>query len=260
MLLIYARVSTREQAGDDRNSLEDQERIGRGFAMSQGFTQFDVATFVDPGISASVPLRERPAGKRMLEDAKKGDTIFASKLDRIFRSACDALTMAEIFKEKGIKLVLFNFGVEPVNGNGIGEFFFTIIAAVAQLERTLIWERMIDGKKAKKLKGGHVCGKAPYGYRVEGRGRASRLIAVEAEQKVIQTVREWKKEYEFLGVAATARALNECGFASRNGKPFVPMQALRLIKQVENEQAGLREAMRGQVPVLQAGSEAQLPN
>lgn len=234
MLLIYCRVSTADQASENRTSMEEQERIGRGFAMAKGFTQFDTAIFSDPGVSANIALRDRPAGKQMLEAAKSGDTIFAAKFDRLFRSARDALNMAEIFKEKGIKLVLFNFGTEPVNGNGIGEFFFTIIAAVAQLERTLIKERMIDGKKAKIAKGGHAGGKAPYGFRIVGHGRDARLERDEDEQKVIAQVRAWKQEHQILGATATAGALTELGYVTRNGKPFHKMQAQRLIERVSH--------------------------
>ena len=100
MLLIYNRVSLIEQAGEGKTSLAEQERIGRGFAMAKGFAQFDVAVYTDAGVSATIPLRDRPNGKEMLETAKAGDTIFAAKLDRMFRSASDALNMSEIFKEK----------------------------------------------------------------------------------------------------------------------------------------------------------------
>ena len=234
MLLIYSRVSLIEQAGEGKTSLAEQERIGRGFAMAKGFAQFDTAVYTDAGVSASIPLRERPSGKELLEVAKRGDFIFAAKLDRMFRSASDALNMAEIFKEKGINLVLFDLGSDPINGSGISQFFFTIIAAVAQLERTMIRERMTSGKKAKKAKGGHIGGKTPYGYRVIGHGRDARLEMAEEEQKVIEQVRAWKKEHEILGVAATTRLLTEQGMLARNGKPFHQMQVSRIIEQVGN--------------------------
>ena len=232
MLLGYTRVSTMEQAADDKSSLETQEKIIRGYAMMNGFTQFDVAMFSDPGVSGSTALRARPAGKRLLEDAKSGDTVIASKMDRMFRSAADALNMAAIFKEKNIKLVLVNIGTEPVNGNGLAEFFFTIMAGVAQLERMLIWERMNDGKKAKIAKGGHAGGSAPYGFRIVGHGKASRLEPAEAEQKVIATVRAWLKERAELSIAETRRRLVEEGLTSRNGKPFYLMQVKRIMDKV----------------------------
>jgi len=232
MLLGYARVSTTEQAADNRYSLEGQEKIIRGYAMAKGFSQFDTAVYIDPGISASIPLRNRPNGKKLLEDAKHGDTIIASKLDRMFRSASDALNMAEIFKEKGIDLVLFDLGSEPINASGLAQFFFTIIAAVAQLERTLIRERMIGGKKAKKAKGGHIGGKTPYGYRVVGQGRDARLEAVEEEQRVIAKVKEIVSDRPYLTSSYTKSLLDEAGMTARNGKPFYTMQVRRIIDQV----------------------------
>ena len=232
MLLGYARVSTVEQAADNRYSLESQEKIIRGYAMAKGFSQFETAVYIDPGVSASIPLRNRPNGKRLLEDAKKGDCIIASKLDRMFRSASDALNMSEIFKEKGIDLVLFDLGSEPINASGIAQFFFTVIAAVAQLERTMIRERMLSGKKAKKANGGHIGGKTPYGFRVIGKGREARLEAVEEEQKVVAAVREMVLERPYLTSSYVARHIDELGMKARNGKPFFSMQIKRVIDQV----------------------------
>ena len=233
MLLGYARVSTAEQAADDRSSLETQEKIIRGYAMAKGFSQFDTAVYTDPGVSASIPLRYSPSGKQLLEDAKAGDTIIASKLDRMFRSASDALNMVEIFKEKDINLVLFDLGSEPINSSGLAQFFFTIIAAVAQLERTMIKERVMGGKKVKKAKGGHIGGKTPYGYRVVGHGRDARLEAVEKEQQVISTVKEWLNEQPYASIYSTTQMLTGQGLTARNGKPFFTMQVKRIMDRAQ---------------------------
>ena len=230
MLLLYQRVSTLEQAADDRSSLENQERVGRGYAMMKGFSQFDIACYVDPGVSASVPLRCRPAGKRLLEDAKPGDYIFASKLDRMFRSAADALNMSQIFLEKKINLVLFDLGSEPINNSGISQFFLTVISAVAALERATIKERCVGGKRIKKSRQGHIGGAAPFGYRVVGRGRDARLEEIAEEQKVLAAVRE----RAHLGIREMTRQLNAEGLRSRNGREFVPMQVSRIMNWVKD--------------------------
>ena len=78
MLLLYQRVSTTEQAGEGRTSLEDQERIGRGFAMAKGFSQFDVSCYCDAGVSATIPLRNRPAGKEAGTSAEQPISIAAT--------------------------------------------------------------------------------------------------------------------------------------------------------------------------------------
>ena len=232
MLLGYARVSTSDQV--EGTSLENQEKIIRGFAMAKGFSQFETAVYIDDGVSASIPLRNRPSGKNLLADAKAGDTIISSKLDRMFRSASDALNMVEIFKEKNINIVLFDLGSEPINSSGIAQFFFTVIAAVAQLERTMIKERCNNGKKAKKAKGGHIGGRTPYGFHVIGQGREARLEKDEAEQKVIAHVQELLRERAELSISETTRLLTEEGLTARNGKPFVKMQIKRILDQVRN--------------------------
>ena len=232
MLLGYARVSTSDQV--EGTSLENQEKIIRGFAMAKGFSQFETAVYIDDGVSASIPLRNRPSGKNLLADAKAGDTIISSKLDRMFRSASDALNMVEIFKEKNINLVLFDLGSEPINSSGMAQFFFTIIAAVAQLERTMIKERMTSGKKAKKDKGGHIGGRTPYGFCVIGKGREARLEKDEAEQKIIAHVQSLLRERAAISLVETTRLLTEEGMMARNGKPFVKMQVARIISQVRD--------------------------
>ena len=87
MLLGYTRVSTLDQAADNRTSLDEQERVIRGIAMVRGVDKMDVTIYSDPGISGAVPLRFRPEGKKLLAEMKAGDTVVASKLDRMFRAA-----------------------------------------------------------------------------------------------------------------------------------------------------------------------------
>lgn len=230
MLLGYVRVSTLEQV--DGSSPETQEKVIRGFAMAKGFGQFETSVYVDDGVSASIPLCARPAGSNLLADAKAGDTIIASKLDRMFRSAIDALNVVEILKEKEINLVLFDLGTEPINGTGLSQFFFTIIAAVAQLERSMIRERNIGGKKVKKAKGGHIGGIAPYGYKVVGQKKKAWLEPIESEQKTIAVVKDLLIERPYLMPSYVMRLLTGKGFTARNGEPFFPVQVHRIMEQV----------------------------
>ena len=153
----------------------------------------------------------------------------------MFRSASDALNMVDIFKEKKINLVLFDLGSEPINSSGMAQFFFTIIAAVAQLERTMIRERMSGGKKAKKEKGGHIGGLVPYGFRKVGSGRGAVLEPVPEESAIIDKLTDWYKHRASMSVAEQTRLLTEEGITARNGKPFHPRQVLRLVERVRHD-------------------------
>ena len=95
----------------------------------------------------------------------------------------------------------------------------------------------MNGKKAKKAKGGHIGGKTPYGYKVIGSGREARLEPAAEEQTVIATVKKLLDDRPYLSVHYTARLLADEGLTARNGKPFYPMQVLRIMKQVQQSAA-----------------------
>ena len=228
MLLGYVRVSTIEQAADGTTSLQEQRRVIQGYAMAKGYTQYDLQIFEDKGISGSLHLNYRPAGHDLLELAKPGDTVVAAKLDRMFRNSLDALKVFTDFRERGINLVLFDLGIEPITGDtGIGKLIFQVMAAFADLERERIRDRVLSGKQAKLANGGHIGGEAPYGYRIIGSGRTSKLEMCEAEQEVIKKVVAMKERYQ---PPFIARMLADQGVFSRSGKPFQKIQIQRIIK------------------------------
>jgi hypothetical protein len=55
-------------------------------------------SFIERGVSGSVPLGERPEGGKLLAALQAGDIVIAAKLDRMFRSALDALTVIKDFQ------------------------------------------------------------------------------------------------------------------------------------------------------------------
>jgi DNA invertase Pin-like site-specific DNA recombinase len=184
----YLRVSTAEQAADDRSSLEAQRRKIEAVAQLADLILDRV--FEEPGVSGGKPLAERPSGSELTRILMKGDTLIVAKLDRAFRNAADALAMAEQWKRRGIDLIIADMGSEPVTHNGVSKMFFGMLALVAEFERERIKERLAEGRSGKKAKGGHVGGTAPFGYRVEGKGREARLVPVPEQQAAIATVHE----------------------------------------------------------------------
>jgi DNA invertase Pin-like site-specific DNA recombinase len=227
MFLIYTRVSTLEQAEDNRTSLQEQERVCRGVAMARGFSGMDIVCYSDPGQSGAAPLKFRPDGKKLVNDMQSGDFVCAAKLDRMFRSAGDALQMIETFREADVRLILPEMGLDPVTDNGPGKLFFGILSLVADFERTTINDRMRSGKAAKKAKGGHTGGEAAYGLRIIGHGRDSKIEVDEREQEIVALITRLRKRGE-----STRRIqfrLNKDGFKTRTGKEFQHIQIKRII-------------------------------
>ncbi len=178
----YVRVSTSEQAinGD---SLYAQNSQLTGYAMMKGWEITEI--FIEAGVSGSVPLAARPQGQRLLAILKPGDAVVTPKLDRMFRSASDALGTLEEMKEQRISLHMIDLGGD-VCGNGISKLVFTILSAVAENERDRIRERIRDVKRHLASQGVYGGGNKPFGYDVVD----GRLVPNMAEQKALADMRK----------------------------------------------------------------------
>lgn len=185
----YCRVSTAQQA-DEGLSLDVQQRQLEGWAHMQG--RVVDAVFVERGVSGSVPMQERPEGARLWAGLRSGDTVVAAKLDRLFRSALDALNVVEELKERGVHLVLLDLGGD-ISGNGLSKLFLTVAAAFAEAERDRIRERVTQVKRDQAARGRYLGGKVPFGFRV---GEDGALEPVPAEQEVIATARALRAQGE----------------------------------------------------------------
>src|SRR5258705_3114990 len=103
MIHGYVRVSTAEQAAEDRTSLADQERRIRAAATLHDVE--DPPIWSDVGVSGSIPLTRRGAGRAMLSELERGDMIVASNLDRLFPSASETLVQRVEVQRHGIDIV-----------------------------------------------------------------------------------------------------------------------------------------------------------
>src|ERR1700757_5227171 len=113
--------------------------------------------FVERGVSGSKPVGERPEGARLLAGLKAGDTVITPKLDRMFRSALDALDVLGKLKARGVSLHMIDLGGD-VTGNGISKLVFTILSAVAEAERDRIRERVATVKADQRQRGRYLGG------------------------------------------------------------------------------------------------------
>jgi DNA invertase Pin-like site-specific DNA recombinase len=121
---------------------------------------------------------------------RPGDIIITAKLDRMFRSATDALANLDRMKRESVSLHMIDLGGD-VTGNGIARLVFTILSAVAEAERDRIRERIITVKADQAARGRFLGGDAKFGYCVEpefdgaGNRKGGRLIEDPDQQAAI---------------------------------------------------------------------------
>jgi DNA invertase Pin-like site-specific DNA recombinase len=144
---IYARVSTNN--GQDPSV---QTRELREYCQRRGWEI--VGEYVDIGMSGAKD--SRPELNRSLADAhrRKFDALVVWKFDRFARSVSHLLRALETFQALGIEFVSLTEGVDT--STPTGKMIFTVLGAVAELERSLIQERVKAGLRNAKAKGKHV--------------------------------------------------------------------------------------------------------
>jgi putative DNA-invertase from lambdoid prophage Rac len=193
----YTRVSTLRQA-DEGESLEVQQRTITGYALMHGMQVDRIC--VERAVSGSVPLGERPEGSQLLAIVKPGDVVITPKLDRMFRSALDALDVLAKLKARGVSLHMIDLGGDVTN-NGISKLVFTILSAVAEAERDRIRERISTVKADQKQRGRYLGGKVPFGFLP---GKDGGLDEDPAQQGAIQTALRLRTEGTTMRAIQTA--------------------------------------------------------
>ncbi len=194
----YIRVSTLDQSKNGV-SLEAQEERLRAYCTAAGL---DLVTLVrEDGVSASIPLADRPQGAVLLSALKAGVMhVVALKLDRVFRDAEDALRQTRAWDRAGVALHLVDMGGQSINtASAMGRMMLTMMAAFAELERNLIAERTACALQHKKTHR-QVFNHEPFGYIRNG----SALVASVEEQAVISRIHALRSAGETLGGIADA--------------------------------------------------------
>ncbi len=159
-VVVYARVSTDEQA--DRGTIEAQLDFAKKYCDLHGITIMKI--YKDDGITGTIPLQSRPMGAELLADARRKlfSTVLVYKLDRLGRSTRVILNAVHDLEESDIKLKSMT---EPFDtSDPSGRFLLTILAGVADLERSNILERMWLGANRAASQGKWLGGIVPYGY------------------------------------------------------------------------------------------------
>jgi len=142
-IALYARVSTTDQSTDSQ--LLDLRRYAadRGWGIYREYT--------DNGISGTKD--SRPALNELMDDAKKRKfgAVLCWRFDRFARSTKHLILALEEFRNLGVDFVSYQENIDT--SSPLGSAIFTIISAVAQLERDIIAERVKAGLRRAKENG-----------------------------------------------------------------------------------------------------------
>ena len=148
IIAAYARVSTNLQA----TGLESQIRVLKQYFEYQGVTEYEI--FMDEGISGT--KASRPSLDRLMKAVEDGQVsqVVCYSFSRFARSTTHLLNALQKFKSHGVNFVSISEKIDTETPVGIA--IFSILAAISQLERDLIAERVRIGLANARAKGKQI--------------------------------------------------------------------------------------------------------
>lgn len=136
--LAYLRVSTDGQSTDaQRHSIAERYNVQEWF--------------VDEATCGATKALQREGFAALLSYARKGDTVVVSAIDRLGRDTIDVLATVEALKAKGVAVVSMREGFDL--STPIGKAMLTMLAAIAELERSNIKARQMAGIERARANG-----------------------------------------------------------------------------------------------------------
>ncbi len=222
-VFLYCRVSTQDQ-----NS-ESQVHALKDWCAKQGIIDYQL--FNDHGISGA--KESRPALNDMMARVERGECsqVIVFSFSRFARSVSHLLKALQKFKEKNVR---FNSITESLDTNSpMGLALFTILGALAQMERELIRNRVIAGLQNARAKG-----------KIIGRVRKRNSVLIESLLEAGLSFRE---------VARVAG----CSHGSVSAQKKEWLEKKKLAAQKEEIEKAKQPAAQDQNPSLQLQTQAQ---
>ena len=141
---------------------------------------------------ASGTKSERPELQAALDFCRSGDVLTVYKLDRVSRNTAHLLGLAEDLEKGGIGLASLTEQLDTTSPGG--RMFFTVLAALAQMEPDVLVERPLAGLAAARARG-----------RVGGRRPTVTPVKIEAAKAMLREERHTMAHVALaVGVSRTA--------------------------------------------------------
>ena len=208
----YVRVSTLQQAEEERYGVEAQKQAIIAYAQTHGY---EITDWKEDRVSGAAD--DRPALAEILYGDVENppvEAVIVYKNDRLARDTKLYFYYLYTLDKKGIKLI--STQEDFPEGSDFVNIYRALLQFVAEQERKNISIRTQNGRKVKASGGGYSGGRAPYGYRVED----GKLAVQENEAELVRTV--FAAYYGGASLSKICDLLSDRGYTTRKGTKFSP--------------------------------------
>lgn len=203
----YGRHSTVKQEYTKRAQWEKLKHYWRANLKRKGVRWGGF--FYDKAVSGATEFSERPRGREVYALARPGDYIIVTRLDRPFRSVADGVRIIQAMNDRKVHFLSLDL---PISSEGLmGKFFFTILLAVAELERGFASERTKEIAAMRRKLGLPSSRHCPMGWKIVGKRaretdsrRSTRKFVIDEQERALAVA---IRERYTAGMSADAIAL-----------------------------------------------------
>jgi DNA invertase Pin-like site-specific DNA recombinase len=177
--LLYVRVSSLEQ-NTDRQKVNEKD--------------YDLV--IEDKISGAIPFSDRPGGKEIMGYVEKGkvESLTVWQIDRLGRNLKDIILTIDYFKEKGICIHFIAQGLRTLDENEkenpIATMIISILGVVAQMERSQLKQRQIEGIRISKLQNKFL------GRKPDTKEDTLKFLSKEKNKKALDYLKKGYKAFE----------------------------------------------------------------
>lgn len=154
--LLYARVSTAEQT----IGLQEAQARAAGYAIDE--------VVADDGVSGvSVPLRERPQGRRLFDMLRSGDVLVVRWVDRLGRNYQDVTDTIRTLMRRGVVIrtlingMVFDGATKDPIAQAVRDALIAFMAATAEAQAEATRVAQAEGIAAARARSGVYLGRKP---------------------------------------------------------------------------------------------------
>ena len=156
---LYERLSRDDELQGESNSISNQKKMLEDYACRNGLP--NPTHFTDDGVSGT--RFDRPGFLAMMEEVEAGrvEAIVIKDMSRLGRDYLKVGQVMEILRQRGVRLIAINDGVDSLNGDDDFTPFRNIMNEFYARDTS---RKIRSVFKSKGMSGKHLTGTVIYGY------------------------------------------------------------------------------------------------